>query len=157
MDLVDAVHQTAGPARAVGRRRDIVEGERPVARDRQCVAAVVVDRSFQADERITIDPPDTIADGMRTQQPGEFTFPVIRQLVDEILLVSDEAVIEAMTLLLLRMKILVEPTGAVAAAAALQQRVGSSGVKVGVLVSGGNVDPDLLAELLDTPSERQPL
>lgn len=104
--------------------------------------------SFQADERVKIDPPDTIADGIRLQQPGELTFPVVRALVEEIILVSDAEVIEAMKLLLLRMKILAEPTGAVAPAAVLQQRVGPVGSKVGVIISGGNVDAPLLAELL---------
>lgn len=104
--------------------------------------------SFQADERVKIDPPDTIADGIRLQQPGELTFPVVRALVEEIILVSDAEAIEAMKLLLLRMKILAEPTGAVAPAAVLQGRVGPAGSKVGVIISGGNVDGPLLAELL---------
>lgn len=104
--------------------------------------------SFQADERVKIDPPDTIADGIRLQQPGELTFPVVRALVEEIILVSDAEAIEAMKLLLLRMKILAEPTGAVAPAAVLQGRVGPAGSKVGVIISGGNVDAPLLARLL---------
>ncbi len=105
-------------------------------------------QSFQRGERVEIPPPDTIADGMRTQQPGELTFPVIRDKVAEILLVSDAQVIEAMKLLLFRMKILVEPTGAVAPAAVLQKLVGPAGRKVGVIISGGNVDGELLADLL---------
>jgi threonine dehydratase len=105
-------------------------------------------QSFQRGERVKIPPPDTIADGMRTQQPGELTFPIIREKVAEILLVSEAQVIEAMQLLLLRMKILVEPTGAVAPAAVLQQKVGPPGRKVGVIISGGNVDANLLAELI---------
>lgn len=105
-------------------------------------------QSFQRGERVKIPPPDTIADGMRTQQPGELTFPVIREKVAEILLVSDAQVIEAMKLLLLRMKILAEPTGAVAPAAVLQKLVGPAGQKVGVIISGGNVDGELLAQLL---------
>lgn len=104
--------------------------------------------SFQANERVKIDPPNTIADGIRLQQPGELTFPVVRALVEEIILVSDAEVIEAMKLLLLRMKILAEPTGAVAPAAVLQKRVGPAGSKVGVIISGGNVDGPLLAKLL---------
>jgi threonine dehydratase len=104
--------------------------------------------SFQANERVKIDPPDTIADGIRLQQPGELTFPVVRALVEAIILVSDAEVIEAMKLLLLRTKILAEPTGAVAPAAVLQQRVGPPGSKVGVIISGGNVDGPLLAKLL---------
>ncbi len=107
-------------------------------------------QSFQRGERVKIPPPATIADGMRTQQPGELTFPIIREKVAEILLVSEAQVIEAMQLLLLRMKILVEPTGAVAPAAVLQQKVGPPGLKVGVIISGGNVDANLLAELISS-------
>ena len=109
-------------------------------------------QSFQKNERVKIPPPTTIADGIRTQQPGALTFPVVRKYVDEILLVSDEQVIEALKLLFLRMKIVVEPTGAVAPAAVLQNLVGPSGSKVGVIISGGNIDPALIACLM-TPSQ----
>ncbi|MDM8527673.1 threo-3-hydroxy-L-aspartate ammonia-lyase [Anaerolineales bacterium HSG24] len=104
--------------------------------------------SFQQNRRVHIPPPDTIADGIRTQQPGELTYPVVRELVSEILLVSDEEVIEAMRLLLTRLKILAEPTGAVALAGVLNQLEAKPGAKVGVIVSGGNVDEGLLATLL---------
>lgn len=105
-------------------------------------------QSFQKGERVYIEPPDTIADGMRTQQPGKLTFPILRQLVEEILLVSDEQVIEAMKFLLFRLKILAEPTGAVAPAAVMQKLVGPPGSRVGVIISGGNIDPTFLAQLL---------
>jgi threonine dehydratase len=111
--------------------------------------------SFQRNERVKIAPPDTIADGMRTQQPGRLTFPVVRHLVEEILLVSDEQVIETLLFMLARMKILVEPTGAVAPAAVLQKRVGPPGSKVGVLISGGNIDATLLAHLISTAAAEQ--
>jgi threonine ammonia-lyase medium form len=111
-------------------------------------------QSFQKGERVRIAPPPTIADGMRTQQPGELTYPVIREKVEEILLVSDEQVIETLKFLLLRMKILVEPTGAVAPAAVFQKLVGPPGVKVGVIISGGNMDPELLASLI-APSNNE--
>ena len=104
--------------------------------------------SFQANERVKIPPPPTIADGMRTQQPGELTFPIIREKVEDILLVSDEQVIEALKFLLLRLKILAEPTGAVAPAAVFQRLVGPAGARVGVIISGGNMDAGLLAQLL---------
>ncbi|MCK6627598.1 MAG: threo-3-hydroxy-L-aspartate ammonia-lyase [Anaerolineae bacterium] len=109
-------------------------------------------QSFQRNERVKIPPPDTIADGMRTQQPGELTFPVVREAGVEILLVSDAQVIEAMKFMLLRLKILVEPTGAVAPAAVFQKKVGPAGRKVGVIISGGNVDPELLAHALTATS-----
>jgi threo-3-hydroxy-L-aspartate ammonia-lyase len=104
--------------------------------------------SYRANERVKIPPPPTIADGMRTQQPGELTFPVIREKVEDILLVSDEQVVEALKFLLLRLKILAEPTGAVAPAAVLQRLVGPAGARVGVIISGGNMDAGLLAQLL---------
>ncbi len=109
-------------------------------------------QSFQSGERVKIPPPATIADGMRTQQPGELTFPVIRAKVEKILLVSDAQVIETMRFILTRLKILAEPTGAVAPAAVLQKMVGPPGSKVGVIISGGNVDAGLLAQLL-TPAQ----
>jgi threo-3-hydroxy-L-aspartate ammonia-lyase len=110
-------------------------------------------QSFRRNERVKIPPPDTIADGMRTQQPGELTFPVIREKVAEILLVSEAQVIEAMRFMLLRLKILAEPTGAVAPAAVFQKMTGPPGHKVGVIISGGNVDTDLLAQLLTSASD----
>jgi threonine ammonia-lyase medium form len=105
-------------------------------------------QSFQQDRRVKIFPPDTIADGMRTLQPGELTFPVVRQYVEDVLLVSDEQVVSTLLFLLNRMKILVEPTGAVAPAALFHHILKSPGQKVGVLISGGNIDPSLLEQLL---------
>ena len=112
-------------------------------------------QSFQRNERVKIPPPATIADGMRTQQPGELTWPIIREKVADILLVSDAQVIEALKFLLFRLKILVEPTGAVAPAAVLQRLVGPAGSKVGVIISGGNIDGALLAQLLNSDAGGQ--
>ncbi|MEZ5355123.1 MAG: pyridoxal-phosphate dependent enzyme [Bryobacteraceae bacterium] len=99
--------------------------------------------SMRAGKRIGIPPPATIADGLRTQMPGELTFPVIQREVEEIVLVSDEEIRAAMMFLLLRMKILVEPSGAVAAAAVLTGKIRAKG-RVGIILSGGNVDKDVL-------------
>lgn len=104
-------------------------------------------QSFQTGYRVQIPPPDTIADGMRTQQPGALTFPVIREKVEAIWLVDEVEVIEMMKFLLTRLKILVEPTGAVAPAALSHKKV-PPGSKVGIIVSGGNMDAALLAQLL---------
>lgn len=112
-------------------------------------------QSFQKNERVKIPPPATIADGMRTQQPGELTYPVIREYVQEILLVSDEQVVDALLFLLTRLKILAEPTGAVAPAAVMQKMVGPPGAKVGVIISGGNMDAGLLAGLINNSSVGQ--
>lgn len=107
------------------------------------------EQSLRAGERIRIDPPDTIADGIRTQQPGVLTFPVVQRLGASVMTVSEEEVKAAMRFLLLRMKLLVEPTGAVPAALLLSGRLGPLvGQRVGVILSGGNVDPDVLCGVL---------
>ncbi len=96
--------------------------------------------SFQAGERIQIPPPNTIADGLRTLSPGKITFPIVRELVENVLLVSDDELRETMRFLLLRMKILVEPSGAAAAAAILFGKLPPGIGAVGAIISGGNVD-----------------
>lgn len=100
--------------------------------------------SLQAGHPVEIPPPDTIADGLRTTKPGKVTFPIIKELVEEILLVSEEEILAAMKFLLLRMKILVEPSGAVAAAAVLFDKLPAGIRSAGVVLSGGNVDWDVL-------------
>ena len=104
--------------------------------------------SKRQDERVQIAPPDTIADGIRTAQLGTLTWPVIRREVADVVLVSDDEVKEAMRFLLLRMKTVVEPTGAVAAAAALTGKLNSFGQRIGVILSGGNVAPETLRDVL---------
>jgi len=101
--------------------------------------------SFQAGERRTIPLPQTIADGLRAPQPGTLTFPIIRQSVEQILLVTDDEIRAAVRFLLTRLKILVEPSGAVGAAALLFGKVPRGIDKVGVILSGGNLDFDQLA------------
>lgn len=103
--------------------------------------------SFREGKRVAIPPPDTIADGLRPPQPGKLTFPIIQSLAEDIVLVSEEEIKSAMKTLLLRMKILVEPSGAVSAAAALFRKLPPGVKKVGVILSGGNVDYELLAQL----------
>ncbi|HYO45841.1 MAG TPA: pyridoxal-phosphate dependent enzyme [Gemmatimonadota bacterium] len=105
-------------------------------------------QSMEAGERVRIDPPDTIADGARTESPGEKTFPILMKRAEAVVRVPDDALVRAMRLLLTRMKILVEPTGALAAAAALEGLLPDGVERVGVILSGGNVDPATLAELL---------
>jgi threonine dehydratase len=104
--------------------------------------------SLEAGHPVRIPPPDTIADGMRTQQPGSLTFPIVQQLAHRVMVVSDAEVLDAMRMLLLRMKLLVEPTGAVPAALLLSGRLDLRDQRVGVILSGGNADPGLLAEML---------
>jgi threonine dehydratase len=103
--------------------------------------------SHRRGERVEIPPPKSIADGLRAQKPGALTFPVIQRLVEDIVLVSDEEIREAVRFLLTRMKILVEPSGAVGAAALLAGKLPSGIRRASVLLSGGNVDLDFLASL----------
>jgi threonine dehydratase len=105
-------------------------------------------QSFLKGERVHIPPPATIADGMRTQMPGALTFPVVQRNAEDVLTVSEDEIVEAMRFMLFRLKILVEPTGAVAAAAALFGKLPTDVKRVGVVISGGNVDPDALARFV---------
>jgi threo-3-hydroxy-L-aspartate ammonia-lyase len=99
-------------------------------------------------ERVRIDPPDTIADGARPQSPGVVTFPIIRELVEGIVLVPDAKLVEAMLLLLTRAKLCVEPTGALGLAAVMLGELSPEIRRIGVVLSGGNVDPATLATLI---------
>jgi len=102
-------------------------------------------QSFAAGKRVTISAPDTIADGLRSPSPGELTFPIIQKNVEKIVLVSEDEIRETMKFLLTRMKILVEPSGAVSAAAVLFGKLPAGLRRVGIVLSGGNVDLDQLA------------
>ncbi|MER5428266.1 threo-3-hydroxy-L-aspartate ammonia-lyase [Streptomyces sp. NPDC002588] len=104
-------------------------------------------RSLQAGRRIEIPVPRTIADGQALQTPGELTFSVNRRLVDEIALVSDDEIRAAMRFAFERLKIVVEPSGATPLAALLAGRVDPPGRRIGVIVSGGNIDTGRFAEL----------
>ncbi|MGD0130859.1 MAG: pyridoxal-phosphate dependent enzyme [Bryobacteraceae bacterium] len=94
--------------------------------------------SLRAGQRIGIALPETIADGLRATKPGALTFPIVQKHVEDIVLVSDAEIRDAMNFLLSRMKILVEPSGAASAAAVTLRRI--SGSRIGVVLSGGNVD-----------------
>lgn len=105
-------------------------------------------QSLRKGEIVHIDTPATIADGAQTQHLGHYTFAVIRALVDGIATVSDADLVDTMRFFAGRMKIVVEPTGCLAAAAALRQRVEVRGKRVGVIISGGNVDLQHFARLV---------
>jgi threonine dehydratase len=105
-----------------------------------------VRRSLEAGERVRIDVPRTIADGQQLPTPGELTFEVIRERVDEVVLASDSEIVDAMRFLFERVKTVAEPSGACALAALLAGRV--SGARVGVVISGGNVTAERFAELV---------
>ena len=97
-------------------------------------------RSFRTKTLQTIPLPDTIADGARTTSLGALTFPLLLRYVDDMLTVTDEELLRTMFFLWERMKIVVEPTGALAAAALLEKKLDAKGLRVGVVLSGGNVD-----------------
>ncbi|MEK6283618.1 MAG: pyridoxal-phosphate dependent enzyme [Acidobacteriota bacterium] len=105
-------------------------------------------QSFLKGERVSIAPPPTIADGLRVQSPGTLTFPVLQKTAEDVLTVSDEEIIETIKFFLFRMKLLVEPSGAAAAAAVLTRKVPRDAKRVGVIISGGNIDSELLSQLL---------
>ncbi|MGA2329421.1 MAG: threonine/serine dehydratase [Bryobacteraceae bacterium] len=108
--------------------------------------------SFRAGHRVEIPPPKTLADGLRATRPGEITFPILRELAEDILLVSEDEIRSALKFLLARMKILVEPSGAVPAAAVLFGKLPRGVRTVGVILSGGNVDFEVLAALGQSPT-----
>jgi threonine dehydratase len=103
-------------------------------------------QSFAAGEIIAIDVPRTIADGLQTHAPGDLTWEVASRLVDEIVTVTDQQMVEAMRFAFERLKLVIEPSGAVALAAVLNGLV--SGDRIGVIVSGGNVGAARFAELI---------
>jgi threo-3-hydroxy-L-aspartate ammonia-lyase len=104
-------------------------------------------RSLAAGERLGIAPPSTVADGLRVTMPGALTFPLVRRHVADVLLVSDEEILEAVRFALLRLKLVLEPSGAAGLAAVLSGRLPEDARRVGVILCGGNIDPPLLARL----------
>jgi threonine dehydratase len=105
-------------------------------------------RSFQSGQIVHIDTPETIADGAQTQHLGQYTFPVLRKLVDDIITVSDAQLVDAMKFFAGRMKIFLEPTGCLGAAAVFGKKVDVRGKKVGIVLSGGNIDLARFAALV---------
>ena len=125
-------------AKALGVARVI--GIEPVAGDD-------TKRSLAAGERVRIDVPRTIADGLQASEPGELTFEVVSRLVDEIVTVTDGELVEAMRFAFERVKLVLEPSGAAGIAALLSGKVTAHG-RVGVVLSGGNIGADRFAELI---------
>ena len=105
-------------------------------------------QSLRSGKIVRIAVPKTIADGAQTPFLGDYTFPIIQDLVEDIVTVSDGALIDAMRFFAERMKLVVEPTGCLAAAAAFTGAVPVEGRRVGVIISGGNVDLASLARFL---------
>ncbi|MFP4099386.1 threo-3-hydroxy-L-aspartate ammonia-lyase [Coleofasciculus sp.] len=107
-------------------------------------------RSFYSKTLHKCHNPDTIADGARTPSLGQFTFPLVLNYVDDMITVSEDAIRRTLTFLWERLKIVVEPTGTLAAAALLEGRITAPGKRIGVIISGGNVDLTKLPQLLGT-------
>jgi threonine dehydratase len=105
-------------------------------------------QSFRKGERVAIGPPPTIADGLRVQSPGVLTFPILQQTAEDVLTVSDDQIVDTMKFMLSRMKLLLEPSGAAAAAAVLNRKLPSNVKRAGVVLSGGNIDAEFLSALL---------
>ncbi|MHA1242261.1 MAG: threonine ammonia-lyase [Promethearchaeota archaeon] len=110
-------------------------------------------RSFQLGERVPVENPNTIADGLRTSV-GEKTFPIIKEFVDDIITVTEEQIINAMKFYWERMKLIVEPSGAVPLAGILSGSIESPLIKnkrIGIIISGGNID---LSDFFSTLKEK---
>ncbi len=105
-------------------------------------------QSLARNERVTILVPDTIADGMQTQSPGVLTFPIVQALCAGVVTVSDDELRDAMRFAFERLKLVIEPSGVAGLAAALTGRVDVRGKRVGVTLSGGNVDAATFARLI---------
>ncbi|HHA3807019.1 TPA: threo-3-hydroxy-L-aspartate ammonia-lyase, partial [Yersinia enterocolitica] len=108
-------------------------------------------QSFRSGKIVKIETPVTIADGAQTPALGHYTFPVIQERVDNILTATDDQLISAMKFFTSRMKIVVEPTGCLGAAVAFGDQLELRGKRVGVIISGGNVDLTRLAHFIDKP------
>jgi threonine dehydratase len=110
-------------------------------------------QSLAADERVKIDVPNTIADGLQTQSPGALTFPIVRELARGIVTVDDEQLRAAMRFGFERLKIVIEPSGAAPLAALLFEKLPERYGRVGIIVSGGNVDAERYGSLI-APTNR---
>lgn len=117
------------------------------------VAGDDVRQSYAAKKRITIDVPKTIADGLQTQSPGELTFPIIRDLAAGIITVTDDELVDAMRFAFERLKLVVEPSGAAALAAVLNKRIPGAGKRIGIVITGGNIDAARFTGLVQRDSE----
>ena len=105
-------------------------------------------QSFRSGSIVHIDTPRTIADGAQTQHLGNLTFPIIQRDVNDVLTASDSELVACMSFIASRMKLIVEPTGCLGLAAARQMKESLQGKRIGILLSGGNIDMERFAQLL---------
>jgi threonine dehydratase len=107
-------------------------------------------QSFRSGTIVHIDTPKTIADGAQTQHLGAYTFAIIRRDVDDVYTATDEQLIECMRFFATRMKLIVEPTGCLGLAAARAMKAQLRGQRIGVIISGGNIDMERFCSLVDS-------
>ncbi|WP_448515919.1 threonine ammonia-lyase [Pseudothermotoga sp.] len=149
LDEVDAILVPCGGCGLIAGISTYVKEKRPSVR----IYGVEPDQSnstylsFKAGRRVELHNIQTIADGLRTASPGELTFPIVQRYVEDVLLVSEREIAQAVVFLLERCKILVEPSGAVTVAAAMFGKVPPRNKKVVAVLSGGNVDKQRLTEI----------
>jgi threo-3-hydroxy-L-aspartate ammonia-lyase len=105
-------------------------------------------RSWNENRTVSIPVPTTIADGQQTQAPGALTWPIVRALAAGVVTVTDDEIRAAMRLAYERLKLVIEPSGATALAALLFEKVDARGARVGIVISGGNVDPAIFTEAI---------
>ncbi len=115
----------------------------------QVEAAQGVRRSIEAGRRVAVPPSPTIAEGIAVAGPGEVTFPLLQRSLDDVIVVDEDEVAQAMVLLIERSKLVVEGAGAVGVAALLARRIDVAGKRVAVVLSGGNVDINMLARVVE--------
>ncbi len=115
----------------------------------QAAAATAVVNSYKSSQRLSVRQGATVADGIAVGTPGEITVPLVLKYVDDMVVVEEEEITQAMMLLLERSKLLVEGAGAVGLAALLAEKIPVTGKKVGVVLSGGNVDSHLIARVVE--------
>ena len=148
-DLEAVVVPVGGGGLLAGTATAAQGGDRPIpAWGAEPALADDTARSLAAGERVRIGPSETIADGARADIPGELTFPVLQARAAGVVRVPEEAIARAVRLLVTRAKLVVEPTGVLAAAAAFEGLLQPELERVGVILSGGNVDPTMLARIL---------
>jgi threonine dehydratase len=111
-------------------------------------------QSLRRGERVSIPVPPTIADGLRTTCVGKHNFPILQALVEDVLTVSEEEIVAAARLLLRELRVVVEPSGATAAAAALFGKLPRGLGRIGITLSGGNAEPSFVRGLLDEEATR---
>ena len=146
---LDAVLVPIGGGGLIAGSATAVHGARPAAHVFGVEPADADDtlQSLRAGERVRVMPPATIADGLRPVMPGALTFPVVQRHVTDVLVVTDDEILEAVRFALLRLKLVIEPSGAVPLAVALAGRLPAGLRRVGLIVSGGNIDPPVLGSL----------